>query len=324
MRSILISRTDSIGDVILTLPMAGIIKKYYTACKVYFLGRKYTQAVIEQCKHVDVFLDWDEQQFKPLENIEIGIHVFPRKEVARYLKKQGVKTRVGTSHRIYHWATCNVRPSLGRKKSPLHEAQLNVKLLKSLRDFNSLENEVLLSDLHQYIGWRKERQSTFDNFLGGPHFNLVLHMKSKGSAKEWALQNYLELIKSLDPHKFRILISGTLDEGNLIKQELPEIFEQEHVIDTTGAFSLEEFVDFIGQVDGLVACSTGPLHIASAAGVRCLGLYPQQKPMHAGRWAPIGAFAATMTEKKLSTTQYLEDIHPSEVRAHILKWMNDV
>ena len=55
---ILISRTDSIGDVVLTLPVAGILKQTFPGCTIIFLGREYTRAVIEACDHVDQFVAW--------------------------------------------------------------------------------------------------------------------------------------------------------------------------------------------------------------------------------------------------------------------------
>ena len=82
-----------------------------------------------------------------------------------------------------------------------------------------------------------------------------------------------------------IYLTGTEAEGECIHSEIPEIFLLPHVSDVTGKFSLPRF---IGLSDGLVAASTGPLHIAAASGVFCLGLFPSQKPIYAERWGPIG------------------------------------
>jgi ADP-heptose:LPS heptosyltransferase len=40
--------------------------------------------------------------------------------------------------------------------------------------------------------------------------------------------------------------------------------------------------------DVLVAASTGPLHIAAALGVKAIGLFAPMRPIHPGRWAPVG------------------------------------
>jgi len=55
--NIIISRTDSIGDVVLTLPLAAVLKQHFPQAKIAFIGRAYTRPVIEACKYVDAFID---------------------------------------------------------------------------------------------------------------------------------------------------------------------------------------------------------------------------------------------------------------------------
>ena len=62
----------------------------------------------------------------------------------------------------------------------------------------------------------------------------------------------------------------------------------ENVIDLTGKITLSELISFINEADGIIACSTGPLHIAAALNKVAIGIFPPIKPMHPGRWAPIG------------------------------------
>ena len=45
-KNILIVRTDRIGDLILTLPLAGLIKKQYPDARVSFLVREYTKNIV--------------------------------------------------------------------------------------------------------------------------------------------------------------------------------------------------------------------------------------------------------------------------------------
>src|SRR5688572_23652310 len=109
---LILSRTDSIGDVVLTLPMAGFIKENFPACKIYFLGRSYTKDVIQLSEHVDGFINYDDieklesrQKKDYLKGIgaDIFLHVFPKKEIAFLAKTAGIPLRVGTTNRLYHW-----------------------------------------------------------------------------------------------------------------------------------------------------------------------------------------------------------------------------
>ena len=297
---VIISRTDAIGDVVLTLPMAGVLRELYPESRIYFLGRSYTREVVEASVYVDEFINWDEYKDLPeaeaVENMKaIGadtiIHVFPNKQIARLSRRAGISQRIGTTNRIYHWLTCNTLVRLSRRHSPYHEAQLNLKLLVPL----GAAALYSLDEIGGYYGLTRLAPLAPD--IAGridPHrFNLVLHPKSRGSAREWGLDNFGELIRLLPKDRFNIFITGTAAEGDLVK---PLLNEHPGVVDLTGRLSLAELMTFLSRVDGLVAASTGPLHLAAALGINALGIYPPIKPMHPGRWAPIGPKAAVFVK----------------------------
>lgn len=316
MKTILLSRTDKIGDVILTLPMAGMIKKHFPEYKVLFLAREYTMDIARRCADIDRVYDVNmikkKGDFPP--HVDYFIHVFPDLELSWLARLRNVKYRIGTSHRIYHWFTCNRLVGFTRKRSDLHESQLNMKLLRPL-GINEIPN---LTEMHQYVQWEKAKHFDATKLLT-QKFNLIFHMKSLGSAKEWPLTNYLKLAQALPADGFQIFLSGTLEEGEAIKKEVPEILTMAHVADVTGKFNLENFTSFIEQCDGLLACSTGPLHIASIAGIKTLGLYPANRPIHAGRWAPIGKNSQTLSEK-IPGKDISLNIKVDDVKHLILDW----
>src|SRR5262245_2815004 len=55
--NIIISRADSIGDVVLTLPVASVLKEQFPKARIIFLGKEYTRQVIEACANIDEFLE---------------------------------------------------------------------------------------------------------------------------------------------------------------------------------------------------------------------------------------------------------------------------
>ena len=294
-QNILISRTDAIGDVILTLPLAGIIKKFFPSAKVFFLGKTYTKDIISLSKHVDEFINWSEIELLPINkqieaikkyNIDTVLHIFPNRGIAKLAKQSGIKNRIGTSHRPFHWTTCNKLIRFSRKKSDLHEAQLNTKLLKPL----GINQDFSLEELGQYYGFEKVKDLSNEHstLLDSKRFNLILHSKSKGSAREWGLDNFKRLIDILPKEQYKIFLSGTEEDGLSFRDKL---VGAENVVDISGTMNLQEFISFINSADGLIAASTGPLHIAAALGKRALGIYPPIRPMHPGRWKPLGTNA---------------------------------
>jgi heptosyltransferase-3 len=326
-RRIIISRTDSIGDVILTLPIAGILKHHFPDLYIMFLGSAYTRDIIGCSKHIDEFLDWtyikslkeDEAiLFLKTKNADSIIHVFPTKEIAILAKKAEIQIRIGTTNRIYHWYTCNKLLSLSRKNSDLHEAQLNTRLLKPF----GINAHFKAIELPAFYGFesRIPVSDAILSLIDKEKFNLILHPKSKGSAREWGLDNFAALIEILPKDRFRIFVSGTASEAQLMQTEILDKYK-DSITDITGIFTLSEFISFISQADGLIAASTGPLHIAAALGKLALGIYPPIKPMHPGRWQPLGKNASyAVAEKqcnacrKSNKCKCMKDITPEIVK----------
>ena len=322
---IILSRTDNLGDVMLTLPLAGFLKEQNPENKIYFIGKKYTQALIENCKYIDGFLDKAEVIEK---NILVSlqadaiIFVFPDKEIAQVAKKAQIPLRVGTSHRWWHWWYCNKRIDFSRKNSPLHEAQLNFKLLQGL-DINFEPNFSLIQD---WYGLQAPAlPEVYQNMLHQEKLNVILHPKSKGSAREWHLDSYFTLVKSNPDINF--FITGTKEEGELIAAQKSEIFDLGNVSKLCGNLTLSELIAFIAYSDALIACSTGPLHIAAALGIQVLGIYPPIRPMHPERWQPIGKQAQVLALSKTcqdcrngGTCACINAISVAEVSQIIKKW----
>lgn len=301
---ILISRTDSIGDVVLTLPLAGLLRKHYPGTRIAFLGQSYTQPVINACEYVDEFVNWQEisgltedekvQQFRDLD-AGLIIHVFPRREIAQLAKKAGIPERMGSTGRLFHWLTCNRLIALSRRKSLLHEAQLNIKLAGQL--LNNAEMPVDKIPVLYGLNRLNPLPEHLVRHLDPTRINLIMHPRSKGSAREWGIDNFAALSVLLTHDKYNIMITGTAVEGDLLKSE--GFFNKAgEVCDLTGKMDLSELISFINAADGLIAGSTGPLHIAAALGKIALGIYPPIKPMHPGRWAPLGKHAGYLVAGK--------------------------
>lgn len=303
----LVSRTDAIGDVVLTLPVCGRLHQLFPGCRVVLVGRSYTAAVAAACPWVDGFLNLDDlQRLSEAEQVaalcQFGaaaiVHVLPNKLLARLAQKAGIPVRIGTRNRWQHWLTCNRLVALSRRHSLLHEAQLNLQLLQPLGGAPATPLTAVAPLVH--LEAPEPMAETWQQLLAQRRpgqLNLVLHPRSRGSAREWGLANFGRLAQRLHAAGHRVFITGTAAEG----QELAS-WRRENAsylaADLTGRLSLPQFIAFIAAADGLVAGSTGPLHLAAALGRHALGLYPPIRPMHPGRWAPLGPHAEYMVFDK--------------------------
>jgi heptosyltransferase III len=328
-RHFVLNRVDSIGDVVLVMPMAGVLKRTFPGCRVSLLGRRYTVPLARCCEHFDDVFAWDEieeasrseqlRQFKAI-GADVIIHVHPKPAVARLARQARIPLRVGTGRRMFHWFTCNRLVHVHRQHSPLHEAQLNIELLRGV----GIRRTFSLVELGAHFGLTKTAPLPADlaASIDRHRFNLIVHPKSGGTSREWPIEHFAWLIEDLPPERFNILITGSEQEGRMVRAALP--VQLSHVRDLMGKLSLMEMISLIDAADGFLAVSTGPLHIAAALGKHTLGIYAPLRAKSASRWGPIGTNArvfqldkACSACKKSRDCECVRRTHPQEVISYL-------
>jgi ADP-heptose:LPS heptosyltransferase len=298
-KTIIVSRTDGIGDVVLTLPLVGALRSMFPKAQLIFIGRTYTAPAVALSKHVDQFIDWnqagDEQAAVELLRslrADAIFHVFPERTVVDAAYQANIPVRIGTGRRWHTWRKCNRRLWFGRKGSDLHESQLNLKMLQAIgvKKVWPLAEEIELYGIKVPYVSKKVHQLLSS---GGAH--IILHPKSHGSAIEWGVHHFAELAGKLNRDGVTVFITGTAKERAAMAADGDPIpWGQPNVVDLCGELSLSELTELIGASDVLVAASTGPLHLAAAMGIGAIGLYSPQRPIHPTRWAPLGVKARTL------------------------------
>ncbi len=132
-------------------------------------------------------------------------------------------------------------------------------------------------------------------------------------------------MRLLAKEDYQVFISGTAAEGALLTPLFDAVGDA--VTDITGKMNLSTFIAFIARCDALVAASTGPLHIAAALGKVAIGIYPAIRPMHTGRWGPLGPQAVALALPKdcgvcrrtPTACSCIRGVLPAEVSAILLR-----
>nr|WP_246559444.1 glycosyltransferase family 9 protein [Geoanaerobacter pelophilus] len=181
---------------------------------------------------------------------------------------------------------CNRFVAYRRRRSGRHEIELNLENLAGL----GLPAHYSRTEIAGYFGLTRipELNPGLKNLLVSDKINIILHPKSRMHGREWPARHYLELARLLPKDRFRIFITGIDSEGEVLRKEIPELFESTDVIDLCGKTTLEQSIAFIAYSDGLIASGTGPLHIAAAMGKHALGIFPPRDEIDPAHWGPIG------------------------------------
>ena len=325
---LLICRTDNIGDVVLTLPLAGYLKSRFPALRIDMLCRPYAAAVVRHCRFVDRVIapeaGDDLQQVLAQGDYDTVIFAFPDRRLARAAKQARIRNRVGTGHRLFHLFTCNKLAFFSRARSPLHEAQLNFALLRPL----GIDVQPSLQELPAYYGLSAPRNEAVPALRerGGACF--ILHPKSNGNGREWPLGHYTRLARDLSAYPdIHLWVTGSAAEGQLLQAQAPELLALPNVTNLCGKFDLDGLVALIGAADGLVASGTGPLHIAAALGRPTLGLFPPLRPIDPARWGALGSQARNLCRPQACAVcpgatdcACMGALTPDMVRRVLLEW----
>lgn len=332
-KTILLSRDDNLGDAVLLMPAAGILKIHYPDSRLIFLGRSYQRAIIAACRHFDDFIDWDEirdlpvaeqAQFLAAQNIDVFVSVKPRRPIVTAARLAKIPHRIGSADRIFHFLYCNHVPFIWRQRSSFHEAQTNIRLLSSLLD----KVDYSIEEMHPLLGLvpLEIPSPRIEKALSKTKFNLILHPLSNGHAKEWPIESYLSLIHLLPAEKYNIIVTGSEKEVALLWDKLL-LPAKQRIVNLTGKISVSDLPALIANADGLIAASTGPLHIAAAAGIHTLGLYVQRWQLRPERYGPIGKLASVLVHDPHCPTclankdcDCINLISPARVRNQIGNW----
>ena len=292
-RNILIVRTDRIGDVILTLPMAQALKRLFPHARIAMLIRKYTAELVEDNPFVDHILLYDDGvrqvPFFRLaaelrsEKFDAVFHTHPLFRAALVTWLSGVRERVGTGYRWYSWLF-NRRVYEHRKDARRHELEYNLNLLHAIGcsvDPSTVTPQMAVAaESLQYI----RRLLDALGIASGDRV-VILHPGSGSSARDWHREQFGSLAARLKMlPSIRVVITGGKGEEGIVR-DVCEI-AGEGVVKIADQLTLHQFAALIKSASLFVANSTGPLHIAAAVGTPVIGFYPQITPLSAARWGP--------------------------------------
>lgn len=293
--NILVTRTDRLGDVILTLPLITHIKKNFPSAKLYFLVSRYVKDLIENYEGIEELIFIEDfptinslKKFLKTEKFNVVINVFPRFKLAFAFFVSGIKIRIGSGYRWYSFLY-NRKIYEHRKFADKHEADYNLNLLIPLVDNIEYDKKF-------YFNYSQSEFLELKNKLNKINFDIsgkfiIVHPSSKGSALDLPLEKFKNLCSEIliNFKDFNIVLTGTRDEHENIKRILISVNDQDNrrIYDFAGIMNLKELMILIDNSKLFISNSTGPIHIAGALNKNIIGFYPDRIPMNAERWRPL-------------------------------------
>ncbi len=282
---ILVVRNDRLGDMLLALPTIPFLRSLYPSKKIHFWANPANADIIQYVDGIDQVIlapvSWTPSIIERLRQLKIGTAYCLRATHAnaRALKRAKIPVRIGTTRRWYSWQFTH-RINLSRRKSNLHEAELN--LLMVDRNINTSEA------VFPSLTIPKDASDSVSKLLYDRHIEpderiVIIHPGSGGSAREWHVGYFREL-GNMIAHScgIKVVVTGGINETEKCRKAAGDTH-----INLSGRTNLLELTALLLRSDLIVTNSTGPLHLAVALGKKALGLYPPVKDCLPARWGPF-------------------------------------
>jgi heptosyltransferase-3 len=337
-KRILIIKTTQLGDLVISLPMAAALKQQEPGCVVILLSNPTTVEVARCCPDVDEVYG-EPGTAEALRcllmslRVDIVIHAHSSKRVTQAAYEAGMPVRIGAIRRAYNWRWCT---HLVASTGSLFDVNKRLIDLQYLRPLGIVIDDLrAVPDLVHLVPPRLQPGAPPHPaaFAQGRHSIILSPALVTAKRHQWPLESYSCLIRAIDATRFHWFICGTTDDRAALAPLLARHANDHNVTDMVGRFALPEFMAFIACCDGLIAGSTGPLHLAAALRVRSLGLF-QSRKKDIGRWRPVGtdvtvihSDVACQGERKAKTGDgaacpCIVAIGVDQVAEHVLGWFD--
>jgi lipopolysaccharide heptosyltransferase II len=302
-RRFLVVRTDRLGDLILSLPVAAALKQAYPGCLIGFLVSSGTAPLLAGHPDIDLLLVDDAADtyrglagwMRLVRQIRAGqfdtaVLLHPTLRLALALAAAGIPVRVGTAYRLYSFLF-TIRVRVHRKGVARHELDLNFDLLSPLAPrpvevaFNIPVDAEARAKVRQLVGPLRTRPG---------QKVVVVHPGSGGSARDWPVACFARLVDKLAQElQAAVVVTGSAHESSLVNQLCQLCHTKPFRLD--GGTTLKELAALLAEADLLVSNSTGPLHLAVAVGTEVIGLYCPIRGCAPERWGPYGRPDSVLT-----------------------------
>lgn len=330
--SIAVVRTDRLGDMVLTLPLLGTLRRALPDAQLTLITRSYVEPLLYQCPVIDQAVYADQMKrgvAQALYDVRPDAVFFPRPVMSEAFAAfmQRIPLRVGSLYRLYSPLFSHKIPE-HRSDARFHESEYNVRMAKFVLQNmfpGQFSDEIFTPELIKPVIQHNAAESVRAKLLSfgilpDSRF-VVIHPGSGGSAPVWPAANFADVAARFAAcMEIPVVITGTAPEAMLCKF----IAERSRPsLNLCGQLSLAEMIALLDMAGVMIANSTGTLHIAAALTRPVVGLYPNSPAISAKRWGPYSRNSTIISPPDLPPPDgdRMELIGIEEVIEAALAWL---
>ena len=292
---ILISRTDRIGDLVLTTPIFRAIREKFPLAHIAVLVFLEHKEIVSGNPYIDecIFYDkkgsekgylgnWKFSRVLKKKRFDLVIHAHATNRMHILSLLARIPIRIGYSRKA-PWALTKVYP-YNKKEGEKHEAEY-------LFDFLEGFNIKAPSKIETYFPLNQLSISSVENLLkfhgvsSGKDL-IIINPSASNETKMWPIEKFAELISKIENKKLNFIALGRREDREII--QMLKKNTQTPILDLSGRLSLGMLGAILKKSKLLISNDSGPVHIAAALDIPVVSIFGRyQEGLGYKRWQPI-------------------------------------
>ncbi|WP_374077825.1 glycosyltransferase family 9 protein [Bdellovibrio bacteriovorus] len=292
MKKVLLIRLDKIGDLICTMCVDQV--SFLKDCDVQWVISKGLGFVPDNADPQRKYIELSKEDWKDsLRTLRRFLHDYKPDVAVSFqapwwvsfaLWAENIPVRAGVKSQWHSFLFLNRGLRQRRSLATQHEADYNLDLL--LHAFE-IEEDVLQEKTPVLKLTAPENMALLDQHKLSIRNYVVVHPGMAGSALNWPIPRYIELIEKVSATT-QVVLTGTPADEPWLK-DIKEYFKNNSsVLSLQNLLKATELFTVLKNAKAVVVPSTGVAHIAASLGVPVLGIYSPVRVQHPRRWAARG------------------------------------
>ena len=322
---ILITRLSHIGDCLLTLPMLNAIRFNYPQALIVWAVEPPTHHLLKSHPGIDEIVsiprNWigKPKQWKDLRaqlrSFQFDIAIDPQ----GLTKSASLGWISGATNRV------GAKGQWGRELSPwlnnrlitpqsTHVVDRSMELLAGI----GIENPEVKFELPT----SPDADATIDQWMteqGLNHF-AVINPGGSWASKRWENERFGSVASHLwKTHGIKTVVTWAGIEELAMAKEIVELNSDGSIL--AERTNLPELQSIVNRADFFIGCDTGPMHLATAVGTPCVGLYGTTRPEDSGAYGPQNIAiqkwyqSGSCKQRRKAANDAMRDIMAADVNA---------
>ena len=206
-----------------------------------------------------------------------------------------IPIRVGVLSQWHSFLFLNAGLRQKRSQALKHEADYNFELVNHLVKKLDPKSARSISESPILILQADPPDTLLKKWDLKPREYFVVHPGMAGSSLNWPQSKYIEFIQLFQAQfpKFKIVMTGTAGDTPYVNEIRAAFDSKSYFLSLQSELNSNELLSLLSASSGLLAPSTGVMHLAASLGVPTFGIFSPVTVQQPLRWGPRGPITIT-------------------------------